>query len=66
MADFTKCRSGSNFREGSAVTVQPVIVAPSGKILSVTHGNDDKNWSGYFAIIAPRWQNIGYYYNTPA
>ena len=63
MADFTKCRSGYNYREGSAVSVQPNIASPATKINSVTHGKANKDWAPFFTIVAPRWDNIGYYYN---
>lgn len=63
MADITKCRSGENYREGGAVTVQPVIADPSTKIININRGNTDKDWSTHAAIIAVRWDDIGYYYN---
>lgn len=63
MADFQKCRIGENYHEGCAVTVAPVSSLTGGaQILDVIHGNSNKNWDGFFAIIAPRWDNIAYYY----
>ncbi len=63
MADFQKCRNSENYHEGCAVTVRPVCSIPDGgQIMDVVHGTNNKNWDDHFAIIAPRWDNIAYYY----
>ncbi len=64
MQDLTKCRSSKNFREGSAVSAPPTSLDSNSprQINSVTHGNANKSWDDFAAIIAPRWDNIGYYY----
>lgn len=64
-ADLAKCRSGENYHEGNAVSIQPVIVSPSDKIISVSNnGRQNKDWETYFSnVIADRWENIGYYYS---
>jgi hypothetical protein len=60
-ADLTKCRNAYNYREGSAVTVQPVIASPSSKILSVAHGRTNKSWSDYILVLSHKWKYPLYY-----
>ncbi len=64
MADFAKAVNGNPYREGNAVTVQPNIASPDTHILHVTRGNQNKDWTDYFAYLATKWGNatIAYYY----
>ncbi len=57
-----KCRSGSNWREGSAVSAPSASSLGAASINSVTHGNANKDWSEYDARVSKRWNIIGYYY----
>lgn len=55
-----KCRSGSAWHEGCAVSAPPSSRG-SNSIIDRA-GNLTKNWAEYDAIVSKRWNIIGYYY----
>lgn len=60
MASITKCRSGQNYHEGNAVTVNPVNSLFD--IDSVPYGNQNKSWADYDVILDGVGNVVGYYY----
>lgn len=61
-SDINKCISGNDYKEGSAVTIQPVIAVPSAKINS-TRGTS-KDWAEFALIVSKKWKIRAYYYNS--
>jgi hypothetical protein len=58
-ADITKCISGNNYKEGSAVSVQGAIVNPFTTISSAR--GTTKDWSLYITTLSKKWKYPLYY-----
>lgn len=58
-ADFGKCISGNPYKEGSAVSLEPVVVNPGSKINAVR--GTVKDWSTYILTLSKKLKYPLYY-----